>query len=377
MQRDDMMLDFTNKTYRALLDAMLARVPNSLDKREGSMIQTALGAGAYSLEDFYLDLDKVQRGGAIQTSVGEDLDNLAVLANVERYPASPAVRLGVFNLDSIPIGARFSTIDGGDSVNFTATSQVGPGQYRLTCETPGVTGNSYTGPILPITVIPGLTSAQITDILVPGDDREGEEALRERVISALRERPFGGNVADYKRVVLAIDGVGAVQVYPTWDGGGTVKLSVMGADWMPASAQLVETVQTAVDPPPNQGLGYGTAPIGARVTVTAPETAEVDVSAVLTLRAGYTVEQMQPLVEAAVGEYLLGVRKQWAEPDADRLTSYSCWVYLARVVSAILQVPGVVNATGVTLNGGTVDLQLVETGLVQQVPVPGEVALRA
>ena len=377
MQRDDMMLDFTDKTYRALLDAMLARVPNSLDKREGSMIQTALGAGAYALEEFYLDLDKVQRGGAIQTAVGEDLDNLAVLANVERYPASPAVRLGVFNLDSIPIGARFSTIDGGDSVNFTTTSQVGPGQYRLTCETPGVIGNSYTGPILPITVIPGLTSAQITDILVPGDDREGEEALRERVISALRERPFGGNVADYKRVVLAIDGVGAVQVYPTWDGGGTVKLSVMGADWMPASAQLVETVQTAVDPPPNQGLGYGTAPIGARVTVTAPEAAAVDVSAVLTLRAGYTVEQMQPLVEAAVGEYLLGVRKQWAEPDADRLTSYSCWVYLARVVSAILSVPGVVNATGVTLNGGTADLQLVETGLVQQVPVPGEVALRA
>lgn len=156
-----------------------------------------------------------------------------------------------------------------------------------------------------------------------------------------------------------------------------MKLSVMGADWMPASAQLVETVQTAVDPPPNQGLGYGTAPIGARVTVTAPAAAAVDVSAVLTLRAGYTVEQMQPLVEAAVGEYLLGVRKQWAEPDADRLTSYSCWVYLARVVSAILSVPGVVNATGVTLNGGTADLQLVETGLVQQVPVPGEVALRA
>lgn len=372
-----MMLDFTNKTYRALLEAMLARVPNSLDKREGSMIQTALGAGAYSLEEFYLDLDKVQRGGAIQTAVGEDLDNWAVIANVERYPASPAVRLGVFNLDEIPIGARFSTIDGGDSVNFTVTSQMGPGQYRLTCETPGVIGNSYTGPILPITVIQGLTSAEITDILVPGDDREGEDALRERILSALRERPFGGNVADYKRVVLAIDGVGALQIYPTWDGGGTVKLSTMGADWMPASPQLVETVQTAVDPPPNQGLGYGTAPIGAKVTVTAPETVAVDVSAVLTLRAGYTVEQMQPLVEAAVGNYLLSVRQEWATPDADRLTSYSCWVYLARMISAILSVPGVVNAANVTLNGAAQDLQLIETGQTQQVPVLGEVTLSA
>ena len=371
------MIDFTNKTYRALLEAMLDRVPNSLDKREGSMIQTALGAGAYSLEDFYLDLDKVQRGGAIQTAVGEDLDNWAVVANVERYPASPAVRLGVFNLDEIPVGARFSTIDGGDSVNFTATERVGPGEYRLTCETPGVIGNSYTGPILPITVIPGLTSAQITDILVPGDDRETEEALRARIISALRERPFGGNVADYKRVVRDIDGVGDLQIYPTWDGGGTVKLSIIGADWMPASGQLVETVQTVVDPPPNQGLGYGTAPIGATVTVAAPEAVAVDVSAVLTLRAGYAVEQMQPLVESAVGDYLLSVRREWAEPDADRLTSYSCWVYLARVVSAILSVPGVVNAVAVTLNGDAADLQLIETGELQQAPVLGEVALRA
>lgn len=371
------MLDFTGKTYRAILEAMLARVPNSLDKREGSMIQTALGAGAYSLEEFYLDLDKVQRGGAIQTAVGEDLDNWSVIANVERYPASPAVRLGVFNLDVIPIGARFSTIDGGNSVNFTVTAQKGPGEYELTCETPGVIGSSYTGPILPITTIPGLTSAQITDILVPGDDTETDEALRERIISALRERPFGGNVADYKRVVRAIDGVGDLQVYPTWDGGGTVKLSIIGADWMPASPQLVEAVQIAVDPPPNQGLGYGTAPIGAKVTVTAPETVDIDVSAVLTLRAGYAVEQVQPLIESAIGDYLLAIRRDWATPDGDRLTSYSCWVYLARVISAVLSVPSVVNATNVKINGGTSDLELVETGLTQQVPVLGEVTLSA
>lgn len=369
------MIDFSGKTYRALLEKMLDRVPSSLDKREGSMIQTALGAGSYSLEDFYLDLAKVQAGGAIQTAVGEDLDNLAVLANVTRYPASPAVRLGEFNLDDIPIGARFSTIDGGDSVNFAVTSKTGPGQYRLTCETPGVIGNSYTGPILPITVIQGLTSAQITDILVPGDDTEEDEPFRERIISALRERPFGGNVADYKRVVRAIDGVGDLQVYPTWDGGGTVKLSIIGADWLPASVQLVETVQTVADPPPNQGMGYGTAPIGAAVTVAAPEPVAVNVSAVLTMRAGYDLEQLRPLVEQAVDGCLLSVRREWAEPDADRLTSYSCWVYLARVVSAILQVPGVVNAAGVTLNGGTEDLQLIETGQLQQVPVLGEVTL--
>lgn len=370
------MIDFTGKVYRSLLQAQLDRVPDSLDKREGSMIQTALGAGAYALEEFYLELDKVQRGAYLQIAVGEDLDNLAVLANVRRYPASPAVRLGVFNVD-IPIGSRFSTIDGADSVNFTAVERMDFGQYQMVCETAGTIGSRYTGPVLPITYIPGLTSAEITDILVAGDDEEDDESLRQRAIDALTEQPFGGNVADYKRVVLAIDGVGGLQVYPHWQGGGTVKLSVMGADWMPASAQLVETVQNTVDPPPDQGLGYGTAPIGATVTVTAPETVTVNISASLSAGPGRTAEQLTGPIREAVDAYLLSIRQAWDKPDASGLTRYSSWVYAARVTAAMLTVPGVVNVTGLTLNGGSGDLHLTEDGLLQQVPVLGEVQVHA
>ena len=165
------MIDLSKKTYRNILQAQLDRVPNSLDKREGSMIQTALGAGAYSLEEFYQELDRVQRGAYLQTAVGQDLEYLAVLANVQRYSASPAVRLGVFNID-IPIGSRFSTIDGADSANFIAVKKIAEGHFQMTCETPGTIGNQYTGPILPITYIQGLASAKLTDILVAGDDIE-------------------------------------------------------------------------------------------------------------------------------------------------------------------------------------------------------------
>ena len=370
------MIDFTAKTYRSLLQAQLDRVPNSLDKREGSLIQTAVGAGAYALEEFYLELDQVQRGAYLQTAVGQDLDYLVVLANVSRYPASPAVRLGVFARE-VPIGARFSTIDGADSVNFLVTDQIGEWTYQLTCETPGTIGNQYTGPILPITFVQGLASAQLTDILVAGDNAEDDESLRERAIAALNEQPFGGNVADYKRVVLAIDGVGGLQVYPTWDGGGTVKLSLLGADWMPASAQLIETVQNTVDPPPNQGLGYGTAPIGARVTVTTPEPVVVQVSATLALSPGYALAQLREPVERAAADYLLSIRRDWDKPDASGLTHYSCWVYTARLTAAILQVPGVVNVTALRINGAAADLELAENGLLQQIPVLGEVEVRA
>lgn len=370
------MIDFTVKTYQNLLQAQLDRVPNSLDKREGSMIQTAVGAGAYALEEFYLELDKVQRGAYLQTAVGQDLDNLAVLANVRRYPASPAVRLGVFDVD-VPIGSRFSTIDGADSVNFTATERIAFGRYQMTCETSGTIGSRYTGRVLPITYIPGLALAEITDILIAGDDMEGDESLRQRAIDALTEQPFGGNVADYKRVVLAIDGVGGLQVYPTWQGGGTVKLSIIGSDWMPASPQLVETVQNTVDPPPDQGLGYGTAPIGAVVAVTAPETVTVNISAVLAVGPGRTAEQLAGPVREAADAYLLSIRQAWDKPDASGLSRYSSWIYTARVAAAMLAVPGVVNVTGLTINGGTEDLRLTEDGLLQQVPVLGEVTVHA
>lgn len=376
------MIDFTQDTYQNLRQEMLDRVPDTYDKRDTAPIPTAISPAAYALAGFYLSLDQVQRSAFIQTAVGESLDLLAVIGGLTRYPASAAVRLGIFNT-AVPIGARFSTINGTNSINFAVTAaatvsepEEGFTYYQLTAETPGTIGNEYTGPILPITTIPGLTSAQITDILVPGDDTETDDAFRERLIEALNNRPFGGNIADYRQNVLAIDGVGGVQVYPTWNGGGTVKLSVLGADFLPASPTLVENVQNAIDPPPNQGLGLGLAPIGAKVTVAAPTELTVNVSATLMLAAGYAIGQVQEPVEQAIEAYLLSVRQEWDTNMSSTAVSYAADVYVARITAAIVGVTGVVNATNVQLNGGTADLILTETGETQQVPVIGTVTLR-
>ena len=174
---------------------------------------------------------------------------------------------------------------------------------------------------------------------------------------------------------MAIDGVGAVQVYPTWNGGGTVKCSVLGADFLPASPTLIENVQNAVDPPPNQGLGLGTAPIGAQVTIVAPDTLTVNVSATLQLASGYAIGQVQTPIQQAIENYMLSVRQEWATPVNTTSVEYQANVYVARIVAAIVSVPGVINATNVQLNGGTADLILTETGATQQVPITGTVTL--
>lgn len=373
------MIDLSQQTYQNILTQMLDQVPATFDKRDTSPIPTALGPAAYALEGFYISLNQVQLAAYIQTATGQALDYLAVIAGLTRYPASAAVRLGIFDM-AVPIGSRYSTINGADSINFQATAATtgeteGDYYFQLTAETPGSIGNEYTGPILPITAIPGLNSAQITDILVPGDDEESDEDFRARIIEALNDRPFGGNIASYRTYIMAIDGVGAVQVYPTWNGGGTVKCSVLGADFLPASPTLVENVQNAVDPPPNQGLALGTAPIGAQVTVVAPEELTVNVSATLQLASGYAIGQVQTPIQQAIENYMLSVRQEWATPVNTTSVEYQANVYVARITAAIVGVPGVVNATNVQLNGGTADLILTETGATQQVPITGTVTL--
>lgn len=374
------MIDFSTQTYANLRATMLAQIPATFDLRDTAPIPTAISPAAYALAGFYLTLNQVQQQAFIQTAVGDSLDMLAPLGGISRYPESAAVRLGVFNV-SVPIGSRFSTINGSASINFTATAtatvedpQEGSFYFQLTAETPGAIGNEYTGAIVPITTIPGLTSAQITDILVPGDDVETDSALRSRLIDALNNHPFGGNIAAYRTEILAIDGVGAVQVYPTWNGGGTVKCSILGSDFLPASPQLVQNVQTAIDPP-TQGLGLGMAPIGAQVTIVAPTELTVNISATLTLSAGYSIPQIQSAVETAIEAYMLTVRQSWGNNVGTTNVEYAADVYVARVIAAILTVPGVVNATSVQLNGGTSDLILTETGTAQQVPVTGTVTL--
>ena len=371
------MIDFSQQTYENIRQEMLDRIPANYDKRDTSPIPTAIGPAAYAFEGFYLTLNQVQKMAFIQTAAGQALDYLAAIGGLTRYPASAAVRLGVFNVP-VPIGSRFSTINGTDSINFVVTAATSvSGQYQLSAETSGTIGNAYTGAILPITTISDLTSAQISDILVPGDDEETDEVLRSRLLAALNVRSFGGNITAYHENILAIDGVGAVQVYPVWNGAGTVKCSVMGADYLPASTTLVNNVQNAIDPEPNQGLGLGLAPIGSQVTITSPTKVTVNISAAVTLATGYTLDQVTPIVKASLEAYLLSVRKSWGEQLGTTEVKYAANVYISRILASIVSTTGIVNAVNVQLNGQASDLILIESGSVQQVPVLGEVTLSA
>lgn len=376
-------------TFEYLMGLALSYVPDDRDKRQGSVIYDALApfcqvlaASAIQLKNFYTQTYAV-------TATGEDLDNRVAEQGIARYAATYAVRkISVADADgnpvAIPVGARFSTVSNTRPVNYTVTAQYSedgvsvPGTYEATCEELGVIGNEYYGNLINITFIQGLASAVMSSTLVPARDQETDEELRERYFDTLNQKAFGGNIADYRAKVMDIAGVGAVQIYPVWNGGGTVKLSIVDPTYGPCSPEFIASVQEAIDPENaqgEQGTGLGIAPIGHKVTVVTPDEVTISVDADVVLDTNYTLGHVEEPVREAVSSYIQSLRQDWAE--ATDLNEYSCNVFVSRVSAAIVAVTGVANVLNVTLNGAAKDISLPQNGAVQQLPKMGEVVLNA
>ena len=374
-------------TYEYLMELALSFVPDDRDKRQGSVIYDALApfcqvlaAGAIQLRQFYTQTYAV-------TATGEDLDNRVAEQGITRFAATHAVRkITVADEEGnpvvIPLGSRFSTVSSTSPVNYTITAQyvedgvAVPGSYEATCEELGVVGNEYSGNLINITFVQGLASATMTSILVPARNQETDDELRERYFDTLNQKAFGGNIADYREKVLELDGVGAVQIYPVWNGGGTVKLSIVDPTYGPCSPEFIASIQNEIDPENaagEQGSGLGIAPIGHKVTVVTPDEVTINVTANVVLGTNYTKGQVETPIKEALASYIQSLRQSWA--DATDLNEYSCDVFVSRMSAAIVNVPGVSNVTGVTLNGQAQDIELTENGQIQQLPKLGEVVL--
>lgn len=382
------MIDFsTGYSYREILDAMLGEVSDTLDKREGSLIQTALGPLAWYLEGLALTLAQVQRAAYAETAEGEDLDLLAATRGLTRRAAVAAVRQGSFNV-AIPEGSLFRTVNGDSSVLFVSGEQIstsgGLYVYRMTCQTPGVIGNSYSGNLTPVTAIAGLTTAVLGTIIAEGADQESDAALRVRYVASFDTAPYGGNISEYRQAILAIPGVGAVQIYPAnqYHGGGTALCSIVNADFGPASSALVKTVQDIICPPedgqtapsPN---GYGIAPIGAAVDIVSATAVTINVSCRIIFASGVEdgLASYGDEIRAAVAEYIHSVAEDWGKALVSNRITYPVTVYASRIIYAILTIPEVASVADLTINGASGDLTLTETAALQQVPVLGEVTL--
>ncbi len=397
---------YEDTTYEAILQRMLARVPDRFDKREGSVIWDTHSPTAIELQILYIELDSVLREAYGDTASREFLILRCRERGIHPREATKAVLKGVFVPGSIDVaGQRFNIGD----MNYVVRGKIADGEYQVECETAGKAGNQFFGAMIPMEYIKGLQSAELTGILIPGEDEEGTEELRQRYFSSFRENAFGGNRADYLEKTNAIPGVGRTKVTRVWnsdvspadmipkegvetwyDGikgtlsgdvrhwldsvfqaakqkkltiGGTVLLTIIDSEFGPASETLVEAVQAAIDPEVNAGEGFGLAPIGHVVRVESAAARTVDIRTDITFEPGYGWGSLQAPIEDAVAAYLLELRKGWAD-------SSSLVVRISQIDNRILNVPGIIDVQETLVNGARGNLELGE----YEIPVLGGVS---
>ena len=340
---------YEDMNFNAILQRMTDRViqqNSNLDVREGSVIWNALAPAAVELTNMYVELDLIINETFADTASREMLIKRAAERGITPEQATKAILKGMFNID-VPIGARFSL----DALNYVVTEKISAGVFRLECETYGSSGNESLGILIPIDYIDGLTSAELTEVIIPGEDEEATEALRQRYFDSLDSQAFGGNITDYKMKTKSIPGVGGVKVYPVWNGGGTVKLVFVNSDFEVPSGTLVNDVQTLIDPVTNAGEGVGIAPIGHVVTVEGATSTTINIATTITYESGWTWVDVEPHVQAAVDSYFRELSEGW-ENTANII------VRISQIETRLLGLNGIVDVANTTVNGGVVNLTL-------------------
>lgn len=358
---------YENVTFEIIMKLMLAKVPNTVDKREGSIIYDALAPAAIELQNMYIELDNILRETFGDTASREYLILRASERGVTPHSATSAVLKAVATPSTadIPIGSRFSLNELNYIVKDYVYSEDGEtrieGEYQVTCETSGIIGNSYFGIMTPINYIQGLQTLEAMEILIPGEDEEETESIRERYFETFETEAFGGNKKDYIQKTNDLDGVGSTKVTPVWNGGGTVLLTILDSEFNQATPTLVQTVQNEIDPT-KDGSGIGIAPIGHIVTVRTVDNVPINITTSIVFREGYSFSGQKSKIEEAMEEYFREIRENWAD-------EISSSVVISQINARILNLEGVLDISGTTINGNASNLALT----AYQVPILGGV----
>lgn len=335
---------------------LLAAVPDNLDKREGSFIWDALAPAAMELAQLYVQLDLVLQWGFAQTTHGQFLDYRAAEHGLERKPAIKAtgqVTISGAQGTVIPAGSIFST---GAGVQFTTTSEVTidiSGQVAAEIEAvdAGTVGNVPAGTITEIPVaIPGVTSVTNTNSTSGGTDVESDADLLTRLLERVRLPATSGNAAHYKQWALEVPGIGDAKVFSIWDGPGTVKVVVIDSNKQSANPTLVQDVIDHIEE---------MKPIGATVTVESASALNIDITSTVVLDEGAVLEDVKEAFESALVNYLAEIAFK------------QDYVSYARIGALLLDTPGVLDYSDLTVNEGTSNIVVGDT----EVAIKGTVVL--
>lgn len=351
---------YESMTYESILSQMLTAVSNSypnLDTREGSIMFNALAPVAIELAIAYASLDNNLNESFVNTATREYIITACQQMGMDTsvFFASNGEHKAYFNVE-VPIYSRWNH----DLYNYTVTEYLGEENgyyaYRMFCETLGSEPNNTTGDLTAIDSIPtGLTYASLVECLIEGENETDDDDVRTAYYEFVNSSFTDGNVDQYKRWCdeYPSGGIGNHKIIPLWNGANTVKVSILSSSNRAASNELIEEFQNYLDPGIT-GMGDGEAPIGAFVTVSTATEIPIEISANITLKAGYTDTK---LIDSALSSYFSSI----AYVENETIINYMA------IGSAIINCECVKSVTNVLVNGDTSDITLG----TEEIPIVG------
>ena len=310
------------------------------------------------------DVEVAERRLNVENLTGQELD-LFVFQHrglSRRYATYATATLRVVTgSGTIQAGALFSTASGVEFYATTDGSYTEGDTFPVRAYLAGESGNVEAGTITYMPVaIAGIAAVTNDAPATGGYDEESDDELRERYYNDLRNPNNGGNQQAYIAWALSVPGVGRVRIFPQALGANTVEVCIVDATMEAADSSLISQVQELIDPN-NNGDGAGEAPIGAVATVTTAAEVAISVSATIVLAEEADLGTVTEAVKTNLTEYLREIT--FAEG-----TTYVSYAQLSSVVSST---EGVLDQSGLQVNGGSVNIPLTD----RQVPVLGEVSL--
>jgi uncharacterized phage protein gp47/JayE len=346
---------FENETFERILERMLARIPDTIDKRQGSVVYDLLAPAAAELAQVYIEMDNVLNLGFADTTYGEYLDRRAAEQGLTRKAAVKAIGRVTFSGPDgtvIPAGTRVST-DSGTPVYFVTTTEGtitgGTVTVDAEAEVGGVDGNVDAGKITAVIGdLAGVVTVTNAAPFTGGINEETDEELLARYKEHVTRPQTSGNKYHYEAWAKEVPGVADARCYPRWNGNGTVKVVVVNSEKRSPSAAVVQAVRDHIEE---------VRPVNADVTVVGVTEVPINVSATVTLAASANSEDAEADIREKITEYFKDIAFD------ETIVRYTA------IGNAILDANGVIDYSNLTVNGAVTNVILND----DQVPILGAV----
>lgn len=356
-------------TVEAIKERILGRLSTDLQTREGSYTNDIISAVAAEIAEAYHSMDAMIPSFYLDETSGAYIDQQAAVVGIVRRSGTKATCVILFtgaDDASVPKETPFFTDAGLEfRLQETITIVDGAASGILEAAEPGDSYNIGAGEITQTMRNYTGIGTYSNQAASGGSDRESDASLLERYHARMQQAATSGNPYHYQQWARSVDGVGASRVIAKWNGAGTVKVIITDPDAEPADAETV-----------NKCAAYIAAqrPIGADVTVVAATAVDLSVAASVTIDGSTTKAAVKAAFDAALKLYLAGlVKATYAsnlDADLDAISAATYTVSYNRISALLLTIPGVIDHTSLTINGGTANVSIA----ADAVPVLAEVS---